>query len=84
MKKIYRDRAKKKIQVETFRVRSSRALPSRAASALRSIEVVSDVFRRLFSDENFITLLEAESLTAIPSYLQPSFEEARHEHEIGE
>jgi hypothetical protein len=32
-------------------------------------------------DENFITLLEAESLTALPECLQPLYEEARDGHE---
>jgi hypothetical protein len=82
MKKKYRERAKSKIKVETKRVRMTRAMPHLAASAAKSLQMLSDVLGQLFSDENFVTLLEAESLTAIPAILRPVFEEARNGYEI--
>jgi hypothetical protein len=67
MKKIYRDQAKLKPKVETARVRESRALPIRAQEISLALLEMDAIFMRLYSDENFITLLQAESLTEIPS-----------------
>ena len=67
MKKIYRDRARLKPKVETARMRQSRALPIRAQEVLLAQSEIDAIFMRLFADENFITLLQAESLTEIPS-----------------
>jgi hypothetical protein len=82
MRKEYRQRAKTKVKVETVRVRNTKALPERAQSVAKNLEAMNAVFGYLFGDENFITLLEAESLTALPRYLQPLYEEARDGHEI--
>ena len=84
MKKKYWQRARKKIKVDTKRVSKTRALPVLAASATQSIEKFSAVLGKLFADENFVTLLEAESLTAIPTVLRTVFEAARDGHEIGQ
>lgn len=54
----------------------STALPKRAAFVERQIILVSSIFRQLFSDENFRTLMRAESLTKVPVYFKPLFEEA--------
>lgn len=67
MKKIYRNRAKLKPKIETARVRESRALPIRAQEISQALVEMDAIFMRLFSDENFITLLQAESLTEMPS-----------------
>jgi hypothetical protein len=67
MKKIHRDRAKLKPKIETARVRESRALPIRAEEISQALLEMDAIFTRLYSDENFITLLQAESLTEIPS-----------------
>ena len=67
MKKIYRDRAKLKPRIETARIMQSRALPVRAEHILLAQSEMDAIFMRLFADENFITLLQAESLTEIPS-----------------
>jgi hypothetical protein len=45
-------------------------LPRRAELVCRHLEVLNRVFSSLFSDENFITLLRAESMTAVPDYLK--------------
>jgi hypothetical protein len=67
VKKIYRDRAKLKPRIETVRIMQSRALPVRADEVLMAQSEMDAIFMRLFADENFITLLQAESLTTIPS-----------------
>jgi hypothetical protein len=84
MKHQQHGRVKKKVHIETLRVRNTRALPERAASVGKSLQLVFSVFRTLFSDENFLTLLEAETLIAIPLCLKPLFEEGRTGHEIRE
>ena len=66
MKKIYRDRAQLKPKIETARIRESRALPVRAQEISLALLEMDAIFMRLYSDENFITLLQAESLTDIP------------------
>jgi hypothetical protein len=82
MRKEYRQRAKTKVKVETVRVRNTKALPERAQSVAKNLAALNTIFGQLFGDENFITLLEAESLTVLPRYLQPLYEEARDGHEI--
>ncbi len=54
----------------------STALPERAAFVKRQLILVNSIFRELFSDENFRTLMRAESLTAVPVYFKPLLEEA--------
>lgn len=83
MRKQYRERTNKEVKIETLRVRNTKALPDRAESVAKNLAAVNTIFVHLFYDENFITLLEAESLTAIPRYLQSLYEEARDGHEIG-
>jgi hypothetical protein len=70
VKKAYRDRAKLKPRIETARIMQSRALPARAEEVLMAQSEMEAIFMRLFADENFITLLQAESLTEIPSRLE--------------
>ena len=67
MKKIYRDRAQLKPKIETARIRESRALPVRAQEISLALLEMDAIFMRLYSDENFITLLQAELMTEIPS-----------------
>jgi|HubBroStandDraft_5_1064220.scaffolds.fasta_scaffold1283890_1 hypothetical protein len=83
MKKHYRDGVRRRrMRRVTFQVKNSLALPERATRVGSSLERLQAAFARLFSDENFITLLEAESLNTIPSCLNPVLEEARDGHEI--
>lgn len=49
--------------------RDSAALPPRVKLAARHLDTLEDLFRRLFSDEHFVTLLRAESLSSIPGSL---------------
>jgi hypothetical protein len=67
VKRTYRDRTKLKLRIETARIMQSRALPARAEEVLMAESEMDAIFMRLFADENFITLLRAESLTEIPS-----------------
>jgi hypothetical protein len=50
-------------------VRRSAELPERAASAARSLERFNAVIKTLFQDENFTTLLRAESMLSLPGCL---------------
>jgi hypothetical protein len=79
MRKEYRQRAKAK--VETVRVKNTKALPERAQLVGKNLEAINAVFCHFFKDENFITLLEAEALTAIPRHLQPLYKESRDGNE---
>ena len=84
MKRIYQDIVKRrKVRRLTVQVKNTLALPGRAKTVAESLQRVNAVFRELFSDENFITLLQAESLTTIPNYLNSLLKEARNGHEIG-
>lgn len=58
------------------------ALPARTKLVMRHLSNIREMYRKLFSDENFLTLLQAEAVTTIPAYLRPLLEEARSEHEI--
>ena len=57
-------------------------LPSRAELVSRHLRVLNRIFVRLFSDENFVTLLRAESLTSVPVYLKLLLEKHTSGHEI--
>jgi hypothetical protein len=84
VKKLYRERIKnRKVRRQTIQVRNSLALPAKAATVAAYQKSLNAIFRALFSDEHFVTLLEAESLADLPGYLGPLFEELRNEHEIG-
>jgi hypothetical protein len=63
-------------------VRNSLALPERAATAATLPCTLKTVFGELFADEKFVTLLQAESLTTIPSHLRQVFDEAKTRHEV--
>ena len=82
MKNKYGAKPKKKIKIETKRVCKTRALPDLASSSAERLRSLTETLSQLFSDENFVTLLEAESFTAIPAILRPVFEEARNRDEI--
>lgn len=81
MKKIYRDRVKNRPSQRTaitghaVYLQYTLALPKRAELVGRHLGVLNRVFSRLFGDENFVTLLRAESMTTIPVYLKPLLEE---------
>jgi len=82
--RIYQDRVKRRrVRRLTVQVKNTLALPGRAKTVAESLQRANAVFRELFSDENFVTLLQAESLTTIPTYLNPLLKEARNGHEIG-
>jgi hypothetical protein len=75
MKKLYRDRVKKQKTEPAFTghaiyMNYTAALPKRADLVARDLDLVREVFQRLFSEEHFLTLLRAESMTTIPTYLE--------------
>jgi hypothetical protein len=84
MKKIYRDRAKMKPKIETARINQSRALPIRAQVIGQGLSDMDSMFRRLFADENFITLLRAESMTEIPGRFDRILKEVMHGYEVSQ
>jgi hypothetical protein len=47
------------------------AVPGRARLVVQHLRTVNEIFGPLLSDENFVTLLRAESMTMVPIYLQP-------------
>jgi len=51
-------------------------LPRRAGLVSRHLGVLNRVLLRMFGDENFVTLLRAESLTNVPVYLKLLLEKA--------
>lgn len=67
----------------TARLKYSAALPVRAQETADALAQLARIFEPLFGDENFITLLRAETLTTVPAYLYPLVEKGRAEHEIG-
>jgi hypothetical protein len=81
MKRLYRDRVKSRPKKEialtghSVHVEYTVALPKRADLAARHLHLLNATFGTLFSDENFVTLLRAESMTAIPMYLKGLLEE---------
>jgi len=73
-KRTPRKRPSKRLAISGHHVHAeySRAVPERAALVDRHLTLLICVFRKLFSDENFVTLLRAESITAIPTFLAPA------------
>ena len=53
-----------------FYEKYSVGLPKRAELVAKQLDLFNAVFLRLFSDENFVTLLRAESMSSIPGYLK--------------
>jgi len=82
MKKMYRDRVKNRVKIPTVRVQYSSALPSRVDAVAKHLKTLEEVFEVLFSDENFLTLLQAEGLTRVPQFFASIGEKARRAYEI--
>ena len=82
MKKIYRERVMNRPEQRTATtghavyLQYTLTLPTRAELVSRHLGVLNRVFLRLFGDENFVTLLRAESLTNVPVYLKLLLEKA--------
>ena len=73
---------KKAVRGITIQTRNTLALPDRAETAARCLGNMNAVFSKLFADENFITLLQAESITMLPASLRSVFDEAKNGHEV--
>jgi hypothetical protein len=52
----------------------SAALPKRATFVAKQLSTINSIFKKLFADDNFRTLLRAESETGVPVYLKPILE----------
>ena len=81
MKKIYRERVKRRPTKYTavtghfYYAKYSAAVPVRADVVRDYLDSVNSIFRVLFSDENFLTLMRAESVT-IPFYFNRLLEKS--------
>jgi hypothetical protein len=75
-------RSSNKKKRQSQRVRFALALPTRSEDVAHQLLILDDVLRLLFADENFVTLLEAESMTAVPARYQALFEEVSHGNEM--
>ena len=53
------------------------AVPERAALVAQHLRTLNGIFGPLLSDENFVTLLRAESMTRVPIYFQPLLKEEK-------
>lgn len=73
---------KKKARGITVQMRNTQALPLRAAVTARLLQSLKAAMGELFADENFLTLLEAESITMIPAILEGTLQETKARHEI--
>ncbi len=73
---------KKPVKRMTIQVRNTLALPQRAEATARLLRDLRSVFAELFSDENFITLLRAESRTKLPDYLRATLEAGKTRNDI--
>ena len=77
MRKLHRDGIKKRTKREhaptghTIHLSYAVALPERTELVARNLRQLNEIFARLFADENFLTLLRAESMPMIPIYLKP-------------
>jgi hypothetical protein len=79
-RKCSQSRGKSKRQSQ--RIRFALALPTRSKAVSEQLTILDETFRRLFADENFITLLHAESMTSAPARYRASFGQANHGNEI--
>jgi len=50
-------------------VKYMEAVPKRLSLVSRHLRMLKETFETLFSDENFVTLLKAEGLGTLPTYL---------------
>jgi hypothetical protein len=66
----------------TVQTRNTLALPERAQTTARCLDNINALFSNLFADENFLTLLQAESIIMMPAYLRPVFDEAKSRNEV--
>jgi hypothetical protein len=73
---------KRAIRGITVQIRNTVALPRRAEITAELLRHLRELFCDLFADENFITLLQAESRTMIPEYLRNVLYEAKSRHGV--
>lgn len=83
MLKLYRNRVKNwpkgQIAVTSHgvHVEYALALPKRAEFVARYLAQLNAIFVTFFADENFLTLLRAESITTVPLYLKPLLDRSK-------
>jgi hypothetical protein len=83
VKKMYQERVKNRPKKATavtghaIYVEYTLTLPGRVELVARHLAVLNTAFEKLFADENFLTLLRAESMTTVPACLRPFLEGKR-------
>jgi hypothetical protein len=82
MSRLYRGIRKQNARGHALHLRQTMALPKRVAFTAKRLELLRSIFERLVLDENFVTLLRAESITTVPAYLAPPLEKARGSREV--
>lgn len=75
-------RSGKTTRRKSQRVRFALALPKRLETVNQSLSILDNLLGHFFADENFIALLEAESMTAVPGRYRALFEEVSRGNEI--
>ncbi len=75
-------RSSKTTRRQSQRVRFALDLPKRSETVSRSLHILDDVFGEFFADEYFVTILEAESMMAVPGRYRALFEEVSRGNEI--
>ena len=58
-------------------VRYMEAVPERASMVAQHLRTLNGIFSALFADENFVTLLRAESMTGVPACFHPLLKEEK-------
>jgi hypothetical protein len=75
--RLYLGAKKRKINLVAHysHLQQTLALPKQVALTAEQLAKFRSIFRHLLRDENFVTLLRAESFTAVPEYLGGHSEE---------
>jgi hypothetical protein len=81
MRKRNRQTHGKKVQ-QSQRIRFALDLPKRSEAVAGQLQILDEALGRFFGDENFVTLLEAESMTTVPGRYQALLGEVGHGNEI--
>ena len=75
MSRLYKNIPSKNVLIsgDAGMLRRTLELPARAAWAKRHLDAVTSVMTTLFADDNFVTLLRAESILTLPKCLASAF-----------
>lgn len=77
--RLYSGVQKPKAKGHATHLRETMALPERVASTAKRLELLRNVFGRLFADDYLVTLLRAEGITTVPAYLAPLLQKGKRQ-----